>query len=52
MHPDLLELLGLLKSHEVDFLVVGSTAMAVHARFQTIGMTFPLYSADISRSCS
>jgi predicted nucleotidyltransferase len=32
MHPDLLELLRLLRSHEVRFLVVGSTALAIHAR--------------------
>ncbi len=32
MHPDWIELLQLLRSHDVRFLVVGSTALAVHAR--------------------
>lgn len=32
MHPDLLELLQLLRAQNVEFLVVGSTALAVHAR--------------------
>jgi predicted nucleotidyltransferase len=32
MHPDWIELLQLLRSHDVKFLVVGSTALAVHAR--------------------
>ena len=39
MHPDLLELLESLQSHSVDFLVVGSTALAVHAR--------PRYTEDL-----
>ncbi|CAN5584896.1 hypothetical protein BH11ARM2_BH11ARM2_21540 [soil metagenome] len=39
MHPDLLELLELLRSHSVEFLVVGSTALAVHAR--------PRYTEDL-----
>jgi len=39
MHPDWIELLQLLRSHEVKFLVVGSTALAVHAR--------PRYTEDI-----
>jgi len=39
MHPDLLELLELLRTHHVEFLVVGSTALAVYAR--------PRYTEDI-----
>lgn len=39
MHPDFVELLALLQSHEVEFLVVGSTALAVHAR--------PRYTEDL-----
>ena len=39
MHPDLLELLESLRSHDVEFLVVGSTALAVHAR--------PRYTEDL-----
>jgi hypothetical protein len=39
MHPDLLELLASLRSHGVEFLVVGSTALAVHAR--------PRYTEDL-----
>ncbi len=32
MNPHLKELIALLRSHEVDFLVVGSTCLAVYAR--------------------
>jgi len=39
MHPDLLELLASLRSHKVEFLVVGSTVLAVYAR--------PRYTEDI-----
>ncbi len=39
MHPDLFELLELLLAHNVEFLVVGSTALAIHAR--------PRYTEDI-----
>jgi len=39
MHPDLLELLESLRSHDVEFLVVGSTALAIHAR--------PRYTEDL-----
>ena len=39
MHPDLVELLESLRSRDVEFLVVGSTALAVHAR--------PRYTEDL-----
>ncbi len=39
MHPDLIELLELLRIHNVEYLVVGSTALAIHAR--------PRYTEDI-----
>lgn len=39
MHPDLVELFESLQSHDVEFLVVGSTALAVHAR--------PRYTEDL-----
>lgn len=32
MHPDLLELLESSRSYNVEFLIVGSTALAIHAR--------------------
>ena len=32
MHPDLLALLELLRAHDVEFLVAGSTTLAIHAR--------------------
>lgn len=39
MHPDLLELLEFLRIHNVEFLIVGSTALAVYAR--------PRYTEDL-----
>jgi hypothetical protein len=39
MHPDLAELLRFLRSDNVEFLVVGSTALAVHTR--------PRYTEDL-----
>jgi predicted nucleotidyltransferase len=39
MHPDLLEFLESLTIHRVEFLVVGSTALAIHAR--------PRYTEDL-----
>ncbi len=39
MHPDLLELFELLRAHNVQFVVVGATALEIHAR--------PRYTEDV-----